>query len=158
MLHDSRYARKPPPAASRDVRRAAMAEVRAVYADLDQRPVARDCTRLTECCKFRLTGLVPSMTHGEALLAVQALRATGRKGLPEGEKGNCPMLDGASGKCLVYADRPFGCRTHFCRAAGGPYARREVLDLIRRLEAVDASLGQHDGPKPLPAAMAAAGV
>ena len=97
------------------------------------------------------------MTHGEALLAVQALRATGRKGVPEGENGNCPMLDSASGKCLIYADRPFGCRTHFCRAAGGPYSRREVLDLIRRLEDVDAALGQHDGPKPLPAALAAAG-
>ncbi len=135
-----------------------MAEVRAVYADLEKRPVSRDCTRLTECCKFRLTGLVPSMTQGEALLAVQALRATGRKGLPEAVGGNCPMLDAASGKCLIYADRPFGCRTHFCRMAGGPYARREVLDLIRRLEAVDASLGEHDGPKPLPAALAAAGV
>ena len=158
MLHDSRYARKPPPASSRDTQRAAMAEVRAVYADLERRPVARDCTRLTECCKFRQTGLVPSMTQGEALLAVQALRATGRKGLPAAVNGNCPMLDASSGKCLIYADRPFGCRTHFCRAAGGPYARREVLDLIRRLEAVDESLGQHDGPKPLPAALAAAGV
>ena len=113
-----------------------MAEVRAVYADLEKRPVQRDCSRLTECCKFRLTGLVPSMTHGEALLAVQALRATGRKGLPPAVNGNCPMLDAATGKCLIYADRPFGCRTHFCRAAGGPYARREVLDLIRRLEVV----------------------
>ena len=110
----SRYARKPAPVASREARRAAMAEVRAVYADLEKRPVARDCTRLTECCKFRLTGQVPSTTQGEALLAMQALRATGRKGVPESVKGNCPMLDEASGKCLIYADRPFGCRTHFC--------------------------------------------
>jgi hypothetical protein len=42
---------------------------------------------------------------------------------------------------LIYHDRPFGCRTHFCAAAGGPYTRREVLDLIRRLEQVDAQLG-----------------
>ncbi len=154
----SRYARKPAPVASREARRVAMAEVRAVYADLEKRPVARDCTRLTECCKFRLTGLVPSMTHGEALVAMQALRTTGRKSLPEAVNGNCPMLDAASGKCLIYSDRPFGCRTHFCRMAGGPYSRREVLDLIRRLEDVDASLGEHDGPKPLPAALAAAGI
>ena len=32
-----------------------------------------------------------------------------------------------------------------CAAAGGPYARREVIDLIRRLEAVDESL---DGTGP----------
>ena len=51
------------------------------------------------------------------------------------------MLDSASGNCIIYESRPFGCRTHFCAAAGGPYARREVIDLIRRLEAVDESLG-----------------
>ena len=157
MLHDSRYARKPPPAASRDHQRNAMAEVRAVYADLANRPVERNCTLVTECCKFRLTGMVPSMTQGEALVAAQALRATGRKGLPPAVDGNCPMLNAANGKCLIYADRPFGCRTHFCRAAGGPYTRREVLDLIRRLEDVDAALGQRDGPKPMPAALAAVG-
>ena len=157
MLHDSRYARKPPPAASRDAIRAALAEVRAVYAELDRRPVERNCTRLTQCCQFKRTGLVPSLTRGEALLATQALRATGRKAPPPSVDGSCPMLDARSGRCLIYADRPFGCRTHFCPAAGGPYARRDVLDLIRRLEAVDAALGNHDGPKGLPAALAAVG-
>jgi Fe-S-cluster containining protein len=57
-----------------------------------------------------------------------------------------------SGACLIYADRPFGCRTHFCAAAGGPYARAEVVDLIRRLEAVDTQLGG-DGPRALEAAV-----
>jgi len=57
-----------------------------------------------------------------------------------------------NGACVIYADRPFGCRTHFCAAAGGPYARAEVLDLIRRLEAVDAQLGG-DGPRALAAAV-----
>ncbi len=158
MIHDSRYARKPPPAASRDAQRAAMAEVRAVYAELDRRPLDRQCTRLTECCQFKRTGLTPSTTRGEALVAVQALRATGRKRPPESNTGACPMLDAASGKCLIYADRPFGCRTHFCRMAGGPAARRDVLDLIRRLEDVDAALNVGDGPKPLPAALEAAGL
>jgi hypothetical protein len=65
------------------------------------------------------------------------------------------MLDRASGNCLIYADRPFGCRTHFCAAAGGPLARREVLDFIRRLEVIDAQLGG-DGPRKLPAAIKAA--
>jgi Fe-S-cluster containining protein len=51
------------------------------------------------------------------------------------------LLDAQTGDCLIYNSRPFGCRTHFCAGAGGPYARREVIDLIRRLEAIDESLG-----------------
>jgi uncharacterized protein len=56
---------------------------------------------------------------------------------------------------LIYVDRPFGCRTHYCSAAGGPLARQEVLDLIRRLEALDAQLGG-DGPHQLLSAVTAA--
>src|SRR5206468_9753398 len=52
------------------------------------------------------------------------------------------------GNCLIYDARPFGCRTHYCAAAGGPYARREVIDLIRRLELIDAEVGGA-GPRPL---------
>jgi Fe-S-cluster containining protein len=51
------------------------------------------------------------------------------------------MRDAATGDCMIYENRPFGCRTHFCAAAGGPYARAEVLDLIRRLEDLDQALG-----------------
>ncbi|HST30349.1 MAG TPA: YkgJ family cysteine cluster protein, partial [Chthoniobacterales bacterium] len=60
-----------------------------------------------------------------------------------------------SSDCLIYHNRPFGCRTHFCTAAGGPVARREVLDLIRRLEKVDVDLGGH-GPRTLQHAVAEA--
>jgi hypothetical protein len=130
-----------------------VAEVRQVYAELAARPIERNCTRLTKCCQFKLTGLTPYLTKGEALVAVRGLRATGRKKLPNEKNGACPLLDQVSGRCLIYADRPFGCRTHFCGAAGGPMARREVLDLIRRLETVDAQLGG-DGPRKLPAAVA----
>jgi Fe-S-cluster containining protein len=128
-----------------------MTEVRAVYAELARRPVERACERRTECCQFKLTGRTPMLTRGEALLAAKALRASGRKAVPVREDGACPMLR-ADGACLIYADRPFGCRTHFCAAAGGPYARSEVLDLIRRLEAVDARLGG-DGPRALEGAV-----
>jgi len=62
------------------------------------------------------------------------------------------FLDTETGDCLIYDSRPFGCRTHFCAAAGGPYSRREVIDLIRRLEAVDESLGG-SGPRLLPSAV-----
>ena len=129
-------------------------EVRAIYAELEQRPIERQCVHRTECCYFKRTGLTPQLTAGEARLAAKAWRATGRKDLKPRADGGCPMLIGAEGqgKCAIYADRPFGCRTHFCEEAGGPYARREVVDLIHRLEAVDDALGG-SGPKSLTAAI-----
>jgi uncharacterized protein len=130
----------------------ALQEIRQVYADLAARPIDRNCVRLKECCHFKLTGRTPYLTKGEALLAARALRATGRKTLPTNPDGACPLLESASGNCLIYESRPFGCRTHFCAAAGGPYSRREVIDLIRRLEAVDASLGG-TGPRILESAI-----
>jgi hypothetical protein len=131
----------------------AIAAVREVYADLADRPVERNCIRRTECCQFRHTGQTPWLTDAEALVAVRAFRATGRTRLPEPPDGACPMLDARSGRCLIYADRPFACRTHFCEAAGGPYSRREVLDLIRRLETISAGLGA-GGPRPMGSALA----
>ncbi|MFL6518710.1 MAG: YkgJ family cysteine cluster protein [Chthoniobacterales bacterium] len=132
---------------------AVLDEVRQVYADLAARPVDRNCVRLKECCHFKLTGRTPYLTKGEALLAANALRATGRKALPHNPAGACPLLDATTGDCLIYDSRPFGCRTHFCSAAGGPYSRREVVDLIRRLEAIDDSLGGK-GPRILQNAVA----
>ena len=133
----------------------ALAEVRQVYGDLAQRPIERSCLRKTECCHFKLTGRTPYLTKGEAVVAAKALRATGRKSLPEKADGSCPMLQQETGNCLIYEDRPFGCRTHFCAAAGGPIARREVLDLIRRLEDVDLKL-KGNGPRTLQNAVSAA--
>jgi uncharacterized protein len=132
---------------------AALAEVRQVYVDLAQRPIERNCVRRTECCHFKLTGRTPYLTKGEAIVAARALRATGRKSLPENADGSCPMLQQETGNCLIYEDRPFGCRTHFCGAAGGPIARREVLDLIRRLEDVDLALNGNSS-RPLQSAVA----
>jgi Fe-S-cluster containining protein len=132
----------------------AIAAVREVYAQLASRPVGRNCIRRTECCQFRFTGNTPWLTDAEALLAAKAFRASGRTRLPQPADGSCPMLEGRSGRCLIYADRPFACRTHFCEAAGGPYKRREVLDLIRRLEAISATVGG-TGPRPIQSALAA---
>ena len=129
-----------------------LGEVRAVYAELAKRPLARSCQARTECCQFQLTGLTPQLTKGEALVAAKGFRATGRKEIPESADGACPLLKREAGRCLIYADRPFGCRTHFCAPAGGPYARKEVLDLIRRLEEVDRRLGG-DGPRKIQAAV-----
>ena len=126
--------------------RVAQDEVRAIYEELARRPIDRNCVRAKECCHFKLTGRTPFLTNGEAIVAAQGLRATGRTRLPAVNDGRCPMLEAATGDCLIYENRPFGCRTHFCAAAGGPYARREVIDLIRRLEALDAKLGGN-GPR-----------
>src|SRR3981081_2343831 len=130
----------------------ALDQVRNVYVDLAQRPIERNCVRKTECCHFKLTGRTPYLTKGEALLAANALRATGRKSLPDNADGSCPMLERETGNCLIYNARPFGCRTHFCAAAGGPFARGAVLDLIRRLEDVDLALGG-EGPRILQSAV-----
>lgn len=131
---------------------AAIEEIRQIYRDLASRPIERNCTLRTECCHFKLTGKTPYLTRGEALLAARALKATGRKSLPSRSDGACPLLDPHTSRCLIYNDRPFGCRTHFCAAAGGPYARGEVVDLIRRLEQIDEQLNG-DGPRALPAAV-----
>ena len=131
----------------------AVTEVRQIYADLTQRPIERNCTRQTECCHFKLTGRTPYLTKGEAIVAARAFRATGRKSLSENPNGACPMLHSVTGNCLIYNDRPFGCRTHFCATAGGVVSRHEVLDLIRRLEKIDSALGG-TGPRLLQNAVA----
>ena len=131
----------PAPDPAAELLKNAIADVRAVYRDLEARALPRDCMRRTACCQFQLTGKIPHLTRGEAELAAKALRATGRKTLPERADGACPLLDPATSRCLIYQDRPFGCRTHFCAAAGGNYPREAVLDLIRRLEEIDRMIG-----------------
>jgi Fe-S-cluster containining protein len=128
-------------------------EVREVYREMASRPVERNCVSRAECCRFRLTGLTPQLTRGEALVAAAGWRAAGRKSIPAlgAADGACPFLR-QDGRCGIYESRPFGCHTHFCEAAGGKIPRREVIDLVRRLEAIDERAGG-DGPKPLPVAV-----
>lgn len=128
------------------------AEMETIYAELAARPLERACEMRTECCQFRLTGRTPMLTKGEAAYAAIGVRASGRKKLPPREDGGCPLL-GKNGRCMIYQHRPFGCRTHFCAAAGGPYPRKHVADLIQRLEALDEKLGG-DGPRPIQGAVA----
>ena len=117
-----------------------LSEIRSIYQDLAERPIQRNCTLQTECCRFHLTGKTPLLTAGEAFVAAKAIRSAGRTSMPESPDGSCPMLDQRTARCMIYANRPFACRTHFCEGAGGPLARKDVLDLIRRLEVVDASM------------------
>lgn len=118
--------------------------VRAIYREVSARPITRSCELRTECCRFHLSGRTPYLTKGEALLAATAWKASGRKTIPDAG-GACPFLSAADGRCHIYQDRPFGCRTHFCAAAGGPFARSEVVDLIWKLESLDAELGGRGG-------------
>ncbi len=129
--------------------------VRKIYTDLAANPPARNCTLITECCRFQITGRTPMLTKGEALVAARAVRAAGRKELPQRADRACPLLHPITSRCMIYEGRPFGCRTHFCEAAGGPYERREVLELIRRLEEVDERLGG-DGPREITSAIGGA--
>jgi Fe-S-cluster containining protein len=137
---------------------ALLQQVEAVYEELENRPIERSCVARTDCCRFRLTGKIPYVTRGEALLAARAWRASGRRTLEETAEadGRCPFLDPNSQRCLIYSARPFACRSHFCAAAGGPYRRSEVLDLIRRLEDIDSQSGRSFGPRPLIPAVAEA--
>lgn len=132
--------------------KAAFDEMRAIYAELEQRPLQRDCQLRGQCCHFRLTGRTPFLTLGEALFAAQGVRASGRKAIKPHPGGACPLL-GKNERCTIYAHRPFGCRTHFCQAAGGMYPRKHIADLIQRLETLDEKLGG-DGSRELEPAVA----
>ncbi len=126
-----------------------------IYREWQDRPLERACTGLADCCRFRLTGRTPYLTRGEALVAARAWRAAGRKEVVLAADGSCPFLHPGTGKCRIYDGRPFGCRTHFCAAAGGPAARGAVRDLIQRLEEIDRQLGG-EGAVNLPTAVKAA--
>lgn len=128
-------------------------EVRAIYREWELRPLERACIGRGDCCRFRHTGRTPFLTKGEALVAAMAWRAAGRTELQEAADGACPFLK--NNRCQIYEGRPFGCRTHFCDAAGGPASRKEVRDLIQRLEDIDHRLGGNGGVN-LPGAVAAA--
>ena len=116
-------------------------EVRAIYAEWEQRPIDRHCTGIADCCRFKLTGRTPYLTKGEAYVAARAWKAAGRKEIIIPEDGGCPFLHPHTAQCRIYEGRPFGCRTHFCAAAGGPAHRNDVRDLIQRLEEIDTRLG-----------------
>jgi Fe-S-cluster containining protein len=104
-----------------------LAEVRAVYQELTKRPMPRQCLARTQCCQFQLTGLTPHLTKGEALLAAKAVRATGRKFLPETSDGMCPLLQRQTGRCLIYADRPLAVARIFARRRAALTRARKCL-------------------------------
>lgn len=129
-----------------------MEELKSIYKDLEARPLERQCIGRSDCCQFAVTGETPQVTLPEAEFLMQGIRAAGRKTVPPSVDGACPALNPHTLRCIAYAHRPLACRTHFCAAAGGRYPRAHVIDLIHRLEELDARMGG-DGARALPNAL-----
>ncbi len=139
-----------------------LAELRALYAETDALHSSTSCPASTECCRFGVTGRQPYLTSIEILAIQRAVAASGgplspkRRALPlagsstEVER-TCPLL-AESGRCSVYASRPFGCRTFFCSRATrlGPVPRDEERALVLRLRALaERHTPAGDAPRPL---------
>jgi len=137
------------------------AELQALYAETDAllEGLACACTEglshTAPCCDFAATGREPYPTAVEleevrhALLA-SSLSSRARRRLPLADHALCPLLSEA-GRCLIYASRPFGCRTFFCHQAQGPRGsrphvppRRAVSALGRRIADLSARFAPQD--------------
>lgn len=148
-------------------------ELRALYHDVDARYEATRCDATTECCRFGRTGREPYVTELEVALIRKAIarrggpkalaRAASRPPAPllpviKNEKA-CGLLT-REGRCSIYAERPFGCRTFFCDRATSlePVEHREMLDFVARLKSLAQQLGPraHEG-RPLSRILASIG-
>jgi Fe-S-cluster containining protein len=129
-----------------------LAALEALYKRVDKQVEGWSCPASTDCCHFGLTGREPQVWPNEWALLERTLKTNpvrpprrlpiARGGGAAGrDDGRCPLLD-PTGRCSVYAARPFGCRTFFCARAEGPRARlgrselvamsRELVDLAER--------------------------
>ncbi|MDB4937722.1 MAG: hypothetical protein JWP87_4694 [Labilithrix sp.] len=140
-------------------------KLRAIYAELAGVLGGWTCDASTDCCRFGVTGREPYPTAVEVSELERAVRARGglpkRRALPtvsaRGEdERRCALLSD-EGKCLVYASRPFGCRTFFCERAKGPAGepsraapKSEIARLGRAVADLSARFAPADpGPRPL---------
>ena len=145
----------------------ALENLRGVYAAVDGLLAGWTCDSSTDCCRFGVTGREPYPTSVEIAELERAVRARGglpkRRSLPvlrAGVRGEderrCALLSD-EGKCLVYASRPFGCRTFFCDRASGPAGeparsgpKSEIARLGRAVADLAAQFDPADpGPRPL---------
>lgn len=126
-------------------------ELRRFYADVDAAYAGTSCPATTECCRFGRTGREPYVTSVELALVRRAIarRGGGRPARPKplhetrvglaivSDERVCPML-GPEGKCAVYEDRPFGCRTYFCDRATrlSEVKHKEMLAFVARLKGI----------------------
>jgi len=116
-----------------------------VYALADEAMPQRDCTGRACCCLFAETGREPFVTDAEMDTLLAELKKQGRKVPAPRDDGACPLLTADSKRCSVYDGRPLGCRTFFCREAGGPATAREMREAVQLLNAIDE--GQRRGKR-----------
>lgn len=116
-----------------------------IYSELSALFATSSCPRSTRCCRFAQTGRTPYLWPVEMRRVLKAIDRRGGRLPREGAEGDCPLLlrDGA---CSIYADRPFGCRTFFCRDATLPQGNRraEVDALSRQLRVLSESFGESE--------------
>jgi Fe-S-cluster containining protein len=129
-------------------------ELLRLYAEVDELTRGLSCDKSTDCCRFARTGREPYPTAvelAELRLAIGPKRAS--RGLPiarghaDAER-SCPLLD-ASGRCSVYASRPFGCRTFFCDRARDEAGEAAALPRgeLRRIAGAIAALSERFDPR-----------
>jgi hypothetical protein len=139
-------------------RSAIRAELLALYREADSLLEGWACACVdpdshgAPCCDFATTGREPYPTAVELREIRHAMSARPpghRRRLPLSEKAPCPLLSD-SGRCLIYASRPFGCRTFFCRDAEGPagprqpYPREAINAIGRRIADLSARFSPRD--------------
>lgn len=148
------------PSRGRKEREPELAELRALYARIDRALEGWACDASTDCCRFGVTGREPYPTAVEVAELERAVKARGgikkRRTLPVAGERRCALL-GDDQRCLVYASRPFGCRTFFCERATSSVAerpsalpKREIAEVSRAIADLSARFEPRDpGPRPL---------
>jgi hypothetical protein len=138
----------PPGGAEERSRRAARLETRAVFRQADALYARTSCPASAECCQLAKTGRQPWLWPSEWLVLEERLLRDRRKVVQRAD-GACPLLTEA-GRCSVYEDRPFGCRTFFCGRATGPAAQPVAAVNALQERLARASQGFAPDAEPLP--------
>ncbi len=141
-----------------------LAELRAIYAEIDALLAGFTCDASGDCCHFDRTGREPYPSAVELAELTRAVRARGgppkpkrqKRGLPMADERRCALLD-ERGRCSVYASRPLGCRTFFCERGRGPVGEPppaprggEIARFSRAIADLSARFAPADpGPRPL---------
>ena len=124
-----------------------------VYQAVEEALPARHCTGQAQCCRFVDTGRTPYVTDTEMALLLAHIRAQGRSVPRPREDGACPVLNADGMTCSAYAARPLGCRTHYCRQAGGPVTARQMRQALHGLAALEEARAKHSPGRPLTRAL-----
>ncbi|HEY2732982.1 MAG TPA: YkgJ family cysteine cluster protein [Polyangiales bacterium] len=111
-------------------------ELRSLYDRVDALYADWRCPNSGDCCRFGGASRQPYVTALEWSAIRHALAAIGGgpscadRASPLDRERACPLL-ARDGRCSVYADRPFGCRTFYCgRAQRGARPDSAELDAL----------------------------